>query len=228
MRRSRLGTAAAAATVLMLVGCGEASPGAAATVEGEPIALDEVDAMARAYCGYVLALAEQQPNVPVRTTGYYRNLVLDTLVDAELAEDAVAELGLDVPPAAYEQDLEEFDEPFDALSAAEEAALREYIAVFNELQASLRAIGRDQGGDVPQNRDALIAAGQRYLVAAAEDADIELDPRFGEMSNGRVVGGSGSLSVPSSDEGGGGGAAGGAGGGGSGTDDDGPSTQTCR
>ena len=195
MRRSRVvGTVAVA--VLVLTGCGDVNPGAAATVDGEVIPLSEVDAMARAFCAADVATAKLQGQEPSpRPTSDYRIRVLNTLVDGELADMAVEDLGLDVPPSAYGQDLSQFDDLFAELSDDEAEALRDYIEAFGRLQASTAAIGREQGS-TDAAPDAATAAGQKYLARLADETDIELDPRFGDMASGQVVGGSGSLSVP--------------------------------
>lgn len=222
MRRSRVvGTVALA--VLVLAGCGDVNPGAAATVDGEVIPLSEVDAMARAFCAADVATAELQGQEPSpRPTADYRIRVLNTLVDGELADIAVDELGLDVPPSAYGQDLSQFDDLFAELSDAEADALRDYIEAFGRLQASIAAIGRDQGS-ADAEPEAATAAGTKYLASLADETDIELDPRFGDMASGQVVGGSGSLSVPSAAEEETGAAAGADGG----DVDDLPETQVC-
>lgn len=202
----RRGNAASVALVIVglgLVGCGEINPGAAATVGGEAISLDEVDAKARAFCAAELALQEQSNDRPVLdTTAAYRNEVLTTLINLELADQLRAELGVDVPPASYPTDLSQFDELFAAeLSAEDDAAVRDYVADFNRLQAITSAIAVEQD-DSQTLQDPQTAIDEGYLVDLAAGTDIELDPRFGELDGGLVVGGSGSLSVPATTEGG--------------------------
>lgn len=196
MRRSRL--AATVASVVVLAGCGGVNPGAAATVDGTTIPLSEVDAMARAFCAADLASAEMQGQAPTpRDTADYRNRVLGTLVNAEVASAAVDDLGIEVPESASAPDLNQFEELFAELSEEDAEALRDYIDVFGELDASTQAIGRERGGGkVADDPEAAAAAGQQYLAERADKADIELDPRFGTLTDGQVVGGSGSLSVP--------------------------------
>lgn len=197
MRRSSLAVVGATAA-LVLAGCGGVNPGVAATVDGETIPLSEVDAMARAFCAADLVSARMQDQqVPARGTADYRNRVLGTLVNAELASAAVDELGIDVPESASESDLDQFAELFAELSASDTESLRAYIDVFGELDASTQAIGREQGGEqAGADAEAAAAAGQAYLVERAAQVDIELDPRFGEFTDGQVVPDSGSLSVP--------------------------------
>ena len=200
MRRRGLAVAASVSIAgLVLVGCGEVNPGAAATVGGESIPLDEVDATARAFCAAELVIQDQAGDpLFAETTVAYRNEVLGTLVNLELAEQLQAELGVDVPPASYGTDLSQFDDLFAELSAEDETALRDYVADFNRLQATTRAIAVEQD-DSQTLQDPQTAIDEGYLVELA-DTDIELDPRFGELDGGLVVGGSGSLSVPAPTE----------------------------
>lgn len=203
MRRAGHVAAGAVAVLaaLTLSGCGEVSPGAAATVDGEAIPLGRVDAMAQAFCAAEIVVQERGGNPPMfETTAGYRIEVLTTLVNVELAEDVVAELGIEVPPSAYQTDLGQLGEQFPELSAADVTALRDYIDELTRLLGYTTAIGREQQ-DATVSRDPAGAIDDGYLVDLAEGADIELDPRFGELRNGRVAGGSGSLSVPA-DEGG--------------------------
>ncbi len=206
MRRGTRSIAAVATCVavsiagLALAGCGEVNPGAAATVDGESIPLDEVDTTARAFCAAELVIQEQAGDpLFAETTAAYRNEVLGTLINLELADQLRAELGVDVPPASYGTDLSQFDDLFAELSAEDETALRDYVADFNRLQAITQAIALEQD-DSQTLQDPQTAIDDGYLVELA-NTDIELDPRFGELDGGLVVGGSGSLSVPATTEG---------------------------
>ncbi len=186
---------------LALAGCGEVNPGAAATVDGETIPRDEVDEMAQAVCAARVVYAEQNQEQIDPRMAVYRNQVLSTLVNDQLAVTATDELGIEVPASAYERDLSVFDELFAELSADEDAALREFFVVSSRLQAATRLIGREVGGEqAAADPAAAESVGAQYLVEEAQSADVELDPRFGELTSGQVVGGSGSLSVPAAGE----------------------------
>jgi len=198
MRRARRPVAVAAvAMVAVLAGCGGVYPGAAAVVDGETIPLDEVDELARAVCSAQVVVAQQDPTQLDPNMAVYRNSVLSTLVNDRLASAATDELGIEVPPAAYERDLSEFEEIFAALSEEEESSLREFLVLSRRLQVATRLIGQQVGGEqAAANPQVADSAGLQYLVDEAASADVELDPRFGELTSGQVVGGSGSLSVP--------------------------------
>lgn len=188
------GVGAALAAGLALTGCGDVSPGAAATVDGTTISMESVDDTARSVCVAEVTYArlrdqEWQPT----PTSVYRDIVLALLVNEQLALEVADQLEIDVPPSSYEPaENPQLTDLLDALSASDRASFEDYLETFGRLQALYSAIGAEQGA-VGDNKSA--AAGQKAVVAFAEDRDIELDPRFGNFTGGQVVGGSGSLSV---------------------------------
>lgn len=211
--RSRSGSRvlAAAGAALLLAGCGDVSPGAAATIDGEAISVDEVDEYARAVCAAETTGAElaQQPHTPT-STSTQRESVLTILINAELAELAVDEFDLQVPPsAAATPDSAATAQLFEAMAAEDAgtaASYQEYDATLRRLVAVAIAIGAEQTGG-QKSEQVLASAGGAWLASYAEDHDVQVDPRFGDFTSGRVVGGSGSLSVASGGESGGGSAA---------------------
>ncbi len=82
----RRGVVLAVAAGLALTGCGDVSPGAAATVDGTTISLDTVDEIAQSVCTAEVTFAglneqEWQPT----PTSVYRDNVLSLLVNEQLA-----------------------------------------------------------------------------------------------------------------------------------------------
>ena len=198
VRRRVAGTALVVAAGLTLTGCGDVSPGAAATVDGTAIARDAVDEIARSVCTAEVEYAElTEQQFQPRPTSVYRDEVLSVLVNEQLAMDVVDELGLDVPPSSYEAgDNPELSDLFDQLPSSQLEPFQDYLASYSRLQALYVAIGSEtgkSGGDDPQ---AALTDGQAYVAKYAKKRDIELDPRFGDFADGEVVGGSGSVSVP--------------------------------
>ncbi len=183
---------------LTLAGCGDVSPGAAATVDGAAIPLDQVDAMAESVCAAELTYSksnetEWQPQ-PLST---YRDNVLGVLINEQLAVQAADGLDLDVPPSMTQPpDNAALDGIYSALDTGDEEAFRDYLAAFGRLQALYFAIGQDQQGDSDDAQEDPQAVGQAYVADYADDHDVELDPRFGDFEEGQVAGGSGSLSAP--------------------------------
>jgi hypothetical protein len=192
------GTALIVAAGLTLTGCGDVSPGAAATVDGTAIARDTVDEIAQSVCAAEVEYAElTEQQFQPRPTSVYRDDVLSLLVNEQLALEAVDELGLDVPPSSYEAgDNPELSDLFEQLPSSQLEPFQDYLTAYSRLQALYVAIGSEtgeSGGDDPQ---AALTDGQAYVAEYAEERDIELDPRFGDFRGGQVVGGSGSVSVP--------------------------------
>ena len=192
------GTVLVVVAGLALTGCGDVSPGAAATVDGTTIARDTVDDIAESVCTAEVEYAgitEQQ--FQPRPTSAYRDEVLSLLVNEQLALEVVDELGIDVPPSSYEAgDNPELSALFDELPSSQLEPFQDYLESYSRLQALYVAIGSEtgkSGGDDPQ---AALTDGQKYVARYAKDRDIELDPRFGRFSGGQVLGGSGSVSVP--------------------------------
>lgn len=193
MRRRTQGAAALLAAGV-LAGCGSVHPGAAASVDGEEIALGTVDDMALAVCSAQVAVSSRGGGEVDPHMSTYRNLVLSTLVNDALATRATERLGIDVPASAYDRDTSGLDDIFAALPSDQDDDLRDFLEISGRLQAATRLIGQQVGDDA--SADAADSAGLQYLVDEADHTDIDLDPRFGELTSGQVVGGSGSLSAP--------------------------------
>lgn len=202
-RSRHLAVAATAATALLVAGCGDVSPGAAATVDGTRIARETVDEFARAACAADSTYAElTQQQFTATPTAVYRQQVLTVLVNEQIAEQAAAERDLEVPPSAYDlPEDSELTRLFDALDADDEAAYRDYFGAFLRYRAVAVAIGAEDDPSLAGNEEGAFQAGQQALAEYADEQDVELDPRFGDYAGGQVVGGSGSLSVPAPGEG---------------------------
>lgn len=190
--------AVAAAALVLLAGCGDVSPGAAATVDGTRIDRQTVDDYARAACAADSTYADlTQQEFTATPTAVYRQQVLTVLVNEQIAELADEELGLDIPPSAYDlPDDPEFSRLLEALDAEDEEAYRAYFDAFLRFQAVAIAVGEQEDPAAAEDEQAAFNVGQQALAAYADEQDVELDPRFGDFTGGQVVGGSGSLSVP--------------------------------
>ena len=187
-----------AAAALVLAGCGDVSPGAAATVDGTSIALDTVDDIATSVCTAEKTYAglNDQQYTP-RPTSLYRDSVLSLLVNERLAQEAADDLDLDVPPSSYEAgDNAELSDLLDKLPSSDLEPFQDYLDSYSRLQALYVAIGEETGETDSDDPQAALSAGQDYVTKFADERDIELDPRFGDFSGGQVAGGSGSVSVP--------------------------------
>ncbi|MDF2966620.1 MAG: hypothetical protein K0Q93_398 [Nocardioidaceae bacterium] len=192
------GVALVVAAGLALTACGDVSPGAAATVDGTKISRETVDEMAQAVCTAEVTYAGlvDQPVQPTPTS-IYRELSLSLLINEQLALDVADRLDIDVPPSSYQAGQDAgLEGLFEALPSSALEPFQDYVESYNRLQALYAAIGTEVGeasGDTPQ---AAAEAGRAYVAQYAEQQDITVDPRFGGFTDGRVAGGSGSLSVP--------------------------------
>jgi sulfur carrier protein ThiS len=197
LRRAGL-VAAATATAALLSSCGMGSPGVAAEVEGDRIPTEKVDDFAQVLCA-LGGLPGTESGTP---TGEARYRALEILLADELAAD-VADLDA--------TDRARVAETTTRLSAARDtvpAELREtYDEVISEYVTAEFAIielGRQSLVEQGQQRgqisdDAAYAEGARLRQQYAASADIEVNPRYGEVVDGVLRPTDGSLSVPVSE-----------------------------
>lgn len=192
------GVALVVAAGLALTACGDVSPGAAATVEGTKIPRETVDDMAQAVCTAEVTYAGlvDQPVQPT-PTAIYRELSLSLLINEQLALDVADRLDIDLPPSSYEAGQDAgLEGLFEALPSSALEPFQDYVDSYNRLQALYTAIGAEAGEASSDAPPEVTDAGRVYVAQYAKKQDIDVDPRFGEFTDGRVAGGSGSLSVP--------------------------------
>lgn len=188
----------AASGALLLSSCSQNAPGVAADVEGARITDSQVDDFARVLCALDMAPtpegAQGSPSRGVRLRSL--DILLNIETAAKIADLDTADqkqVAQAVQQAAATRDIvpEEYQDTFDE-------AVREYA----EAQLALTALGResliDQGQAAPDDA-AAFAEGDRLRVEYASQADITIDPRFGELVDGVLTPSGGSLSVPVSD-----------------------------
>lgn len=196
---SRRGLAACAvASALLLSACTQNAPGVAADVAGSEITDQEVDDFARVLCGLNVspdgAEGTGAPSRPVRARALELLLgiaVAEQIVDVDDARQAdVAEAVRQAAPSR-EQLPEDLREVFD-----------DAVRDFARTQLALTELGRRslaEQGQADAGEEAAFAEGERLRAEYVRDADITIDPRFGELKDGAFVPASGSLSVPVSD-----------------------------
>lgn len=196
-RTTSLRSAGAVAAVLLLSSCGGTAPGVAAQVEGDRITDEQVDDFAEVLCA-IGGVAGTESGVPMKSARFGSlQILMANELTADIADvDAVPAQSvatiLEGMSAAREELSEDQQETFDEV--AEEFA-RSQTAVVELGRDSLEAAGRPT--DVPDEE--AYAEGQRLLSEYAAEADIEVDPRYGEVVDGALQPSSGSLSVPVSD-----------------------------
>jgi hypothetical protein len=187
----------AAVAALLLAGCGSTAPGVAAQVDGERITDEDVDEFAEVLCSL-----GQLPGTESGTpTSQARFNALSILLVTELGQqvgdvDAVDPEELAAAKqqlaAGREQVPEGSRDTFDQVAAD---YVESQLALIERGRDSLEEQGADDGGNV----DEAMAEGMRLVQQYVEEADVEVDPRYGRLEGGQLVPESGSLSVPVSD-----------------------------
>lgn len=211
-RRRRTAALAGLVAAGLLSGCGQDSPGVAASIDDETISLSEVDAYAGAVCDYAATSAELSGTPPQPVSGgELRSFVLDLLIRATLTDRVADQVGARVPPSvgAEEPDAQT-QAVIEAMPQAEGDRIAEIYSVSQRTAALARAIGAkllaDEGtpdatGDQADQRAA------EAITAAEQDADITVEPRLIEAYAARLASAGGTppsvdvaLSVPVSSE----------------------------
>ncbi len=184
---------------LSLAACGDGvGPGEAAEIDGRAISVERVDDLARIICA---TQGGQQGGGEATPTASVRALALNVLLGIRIGE-GVGDLG-SVDQQQVSQSLQQAAqaralvdegdrELFDQVVAD---ATRAQLAVNQEAAKAVQASGGD-----PTDQNALNAEAAKLQADYLADADVKVSPRFGEIRNGQLIAGSGSLSVPVSKE----------------------------
>lgn len=198
---------AAVGLVAALLGaCGQASPGAAASIDGETISLDQVDAYADAACEYTRTVTEMTNQQPQPISGaQLRVEVLNLLVQSVLTERLGERLGVTVPPSAGAGMPDATRAVIDAMPVEEAAEAADFLAVSQRTGALQRAIGAEllaaegtgQEADQPEEVTPE-QRGAEAVLAEQQDADIEVDPRLADGYAARTATAGGDTASPGS------------------------------
>ncbi|WP_040320223.1 hypothetical protein [Aeromicrobium marinum] len=185
---------------LLLAGCGGISPGAAAVVEGQRIAMSDVDDAAVAVC-----LLNAGPDGAVDGADARRQAV-STYVLLEVARNLAAEQDLRIAANDRQVTAEQRRELAElAGDDVEVEVVVEVVEANREILAIADALGaRETGlrpGDTtdPEQIDQIRQAGSAVISDAVAAADVEFDPRFNLDTGGALVGPSGGLAAASGD-----------------------------
>jgi predicted transcriptional regulator len=169
----------------------------AAEVDGDRITDEQVDAFAEVLCS-IGGVPSTESGVPTRSA---RFASLQILLSNELAAD-VADVD-DAPGEAVSSILQGMAAARDAVPDDLQETFDEVAEEFARAQSAIAELGRqslEESGQTKEiTQEAAYAEGEKLVAAYAQDADIEVDPRFGEMVDGTLQPGNGSLSVPVSD-----------------------------
>jgi hypothetical protein len=161
------------AAVFLLSGCAELHPGTAVQVGDEQITQNELDEVTSSYCEAARSSLDQQAqSVP---NGYFRTGIAGLLAMREVAEQAAAELGVEVGPEDYQQQLDDLREQIASLPEDHQEAVLTVETARLYTEAAQRAIGEDVlGGE--GDEAAVIAAGAQEMQRWIEDNGVEFDP----------------------------------------------------
>jgi hypothetical protein len=183
----------AAATVLVLAGCGSVHPGAAAVVGDTTISMERADDVASVYCKLsVLSAAE---GTPIDNADVRRQAVTDLVVGV-VARQMAKDANIDVNPSSYEITPAQRKEIAQSFPDSE---LDQVVQAINESQhtyAIAEQLGAREVDDPDAEAEQLRDQGVRLIQAELARRDIRFDPRFGIKGDGTQKAPTGSLSVP--------------------------------
>lgn len=197
-RRTTVGALAAAA-LLALTACSGVRPGTAAEVGADRISHDEVDEVASALCAANLSSAAAQgaPRPDLPSVGA-RVGALQVLVDSSLARQFGEAEGAEADPGQVSATLAQNEAGIAALPADRQDAFRDALREFTRGQLLVIDVGRASlasAGQPGATEDQALAEGRRLQAEFVEGLDVEIDPRYGDLSEGTIVPGNPSLSV---------------------------------
>lgn len=180
-----------------LTACTGPGPGVAASVDGAEISDDQVDDFAGLLCSI-----GGLPGAEEAATKTARQQALSLLIGNELAFGLIDEEAVD--PAVVQQAVQQNAGAREGLPEDQVEVFDAFVEEFSVAQIGLVDLGRqsllDSGTPEAEiTDDAAFAEGQALRQAYAAEADIEVDPRFGSVSDGVVGPDDTALSVPVTD-----------------------------
>jgi hypothetical protein len=190
-RRSKV-VALGAVAALLLTGCG-LRPGQAARVGDTTIRVEQVDDFARALCTVNKGQgASGQPTSGLRETS------ASVLIQNVLFQGVAKQEGLTVDRPKLGTDLEQAVKTLPPMPASEKKTFTDTLRDYLTGQQYVDQLGRTQLAltDQKASSQAIAQAGAQQVSDYAKTVDVEVDPRFGTWSDGRLERGDGSLSVP--------------------------------
>ncbi len=193
--------ALAAASLVLLTGCGQLTPGTAAVVNGTRITHDQVTDLADAQCLAADQAAQTSGSSQSMAVSKLKQQSLGLLMDTRLSLQFGEDQDITAPPGlatAFYGQLEPSIKPLP------EKARDVLVPVFRrwaEGRAVLVAAGGEATGQQPNqsNVDQLLQSGLEARDAWLKTADIETDPRYAPSPEGYPGGGDASVSRAGSD-----------------------------
>ena len=199
MARSRTVLAAVAAAAGLLLSACSAHPGSAAVVGDESISDSRVDDVASALCAAQGGGQSGGQDLAARGA---RQGALDVLINSALSRQFGASQGVQPDQAQVSSALAANSANISALPAEHRQDFKDTLREYAEGQLMLIDIGRRElakSGTKNATEQQAVSEGTKLRNAwAAKNADVTVDPRFGEYSKNALLPKSGSLSVAAS------------------------------
>lgn len=182
--RTRL-TVVAAAALLALTGCSSLSPNTAASIGDTRITTGDLDQFARGFCAFQTAASSAKSSQETRSTALtimVRNRLAEQFGTGPIDETQVNQAIASVEPTLTKLSSDERAEFLSEVRAS----------VVGDQYAANAAVAAN-GGQAPSD---LQSATNKVWDAWSKEADVRLDPRFGDWTGTQAAQASGSLSVP--------------------------------
>jgi SurA N-terminal domain len=205
-RRLRRAAVAVLCTVA-LSGCASAHPGAAAQVGDVSISDQSLEQSASGFCELIDTINQAQQGtrtpVPLRTALLS---ALNTLVMGEALDQLAAQNDVEVTDAEIDQWISGLPLDFAGVPQSrtdDVAAVTQRVARNSLLMEKLGQVAFAEqnpgSGSAPPNQ--VQQLGQQMVNAYMQRVGVETDPRYGQVLDTQQVPGTGSLSIPVSQEG---------------------------
>lgn len=199
MARSRTVLAAVAAAAGLTLSACSAHPGSAAVVGDESISDSRVDDVASALCA---AQGGGQSGGQDLASRGARQGALDVLINSALSRQYGASQGVQPDQEQVSAALAANAQNISGLPAEHRQEFKDTLREYAEGQLMLIDIGRRElakAGTKNATEQQAVSEGTKLRNAwAAKNADVTVDPRFGEYSKNALLPKSGSLSVAAS------------------------------
>ena len=199
MARSRTVLAAVAAAAGLALSACSAHPGSAAVVGDESISDSRVDDVASALCA---AQGGGQSGGQALAARGARQGALDVLINSSLSRQYVASQGVQPDQEQVSAALAANAQNISGLPAEHRQDFKDTLREYAEGQLMLIDIGRRElakSGTRNATEQQAVSEGTKLRNAwAAKNAEVTVDPRFGEYSKNALLPKSGSLSVAAS------------------------------
>jgi hypothetical protein len=186
--------------LLLLTGCGELDPGAAAKVNGTRITDRQVSELVDAQCQLRDNLTKEG-SAPVIAASRVRQESLSLLIDTELSHQFGQSEDLSANKLLARGFFGQVAPFFENLPAPAREELTKAFQEWSEGQAILVEAGSEATGEEVdlEKAEQLLNAGLAERAKWLEDAEITTDPRYAPNEQGFPGGGDGSVSRPGSD-----------------------------